>query len=356
MNKQDFIEVSKHVAILNVAYHLSLEIAETQGLEAKAICPFCGYNKNSKIATLSLNVTTNKYCCSRCKAQGFSTQLYSRLRGLDIKAAYKELLGKECYSMDRSHIEISPINEIADIETRDKVYRAFLNMLKLESKHKKYLEKQGFLNSTIQEQLYRSIPKKYIKRRLIANALKKQYNLEGIPGFYQEEDWGWTYTNVKGFFIPIFDENNMIQALLMHLDEPFDDTSDILFSSNGRINGTSTKSWISTNNLLPDSETVIITNDLLLNNLMRDIITVPIIGFPSLKNSYQILKVLDNTNIQNIIFAVKSSDNSNLDYIINRCFKDLIPLGYNLEKKYVENYNDLLNDNFLDFYKLKKIV
>lgn len=41
MDKKDFIEVSKHINILNVAYHLSLEITETRGMEAKAICPFC---------------------------------------------------------------------------------------------------------------------------------------------------------------------------------------------------------------------------------------------------------------------------------------------------------------------------
>ena len=41
MNKQDFIEVSKHINILNVAYHLSLEITETRGIEVRAICPFC---------------------------------------------------------------------------------------------------------------------------------------------------------------------------------------------------------------------------------------------------------------------------------------------------------------------------
>ena len=41
MNKQDLIEVSKHINILNVAYHLSLEITETRGIEVKAICPFC---------------------------------------------------------------------------------------------------------------------------------------------------------------------------------------------------------------------------------------------------------------------------------------------------------------------------
>ena len=49
MNKLDFIEVQKHVNILNVAYHLSLEITDKQGAEVKTICPFCGYNKNSKV-------------------------------------------------------------------------------------------------------------------------------------------------------------------------------------------------------------------------------------------------------------------------------------------------------------------
>lgn len=41
MQKQDFEEVSKHISILNVAYHLSLEIVEKRGLEVKTICPFC---------------------------------------------------------------------------------------------------------------------------------------------------------------------------------------------------------------------------------------------------------------------------------------------------------------------------
>ena len=41
MDKQDFIEVSKHINILNVAYHLSLEITDTKGIEVRAICPFC---------------------------------------------------------------------------------------------------------------------------------------------------------------------------------------------------------------------------------------------------------------------------------------------------------------------------
>ena len=55
MDVLDYQEVKKHVNILNVAYHLCLEITDDKHTEIKAICPFCGYNKNSKIATLSLN-------------------------------------------------------------------------------------------------------------------------------------------------------------------------------------------------------------------------------------------------------------------------------------------------------------
>lgn len=41
MNKLDFQEVQKHIHILNVAYHLCIEIIEERGFEYKAICPFC---------------------------------------------------------------------------------------------------------------------------------------------------------------------------------------------------------------------------------------------------------------------------------------------------------------------------
>ena len=148
---------------------------------------FVGYNKLSKVPTMSLNTRDNKYCCTRCGAGGYSVGLYARVRGIDTKKAYKELLEKECYSQNRSHIEISPINLLADIELRDAVYRDFLNMLKLEGQHKQYLKRLGLLNSSIDAGLYRTIPKNYIKRRLVGSELSKKYNLAGIPGFFKKK-------------------------------------------------------------------------------------------------------------------------------------------------------------------------
>lgn len=323
-------------------------------MKAKQFARFAGYNKLSKIPTMSLNSQTNKYCCTRCGAGGYSIGLYARIKGIDTKKAYKELLERECFSPDKSHIEISPINLLADIEIRDAVYRTFLNMLKLEPQHRRYLKSLGFLDSSIDEGLYKTIPKNYIKRRLIGNALSKKYNLCGIPGFFQEEDFKWCFSRMDGFFVPVYDKNGYIQGLSIHLDKPFNNNQDIWFSSNNKINGTNARSWIMKNNITDLSDSVIITDNFLLGNLIKETINVPTIAFQNISNSYMILREIEKTNIKNILFVIRIPQaNENLDYIINRIFRDLIPLNYNLDIKYIDNYKDFFEDNFNVAYELK---
>lgn len=78
------------------------------------------------------------------------------------------------------------------------------------------------------------------------------------------------------------------------------------------------------------------------------------IAFSNISNSYQILKVIESPNVDNIIFAFKIGQNDNLDYIINRVFKDLIPFGYNLETKPIKDFKDVLDKDFLTLYSLRK--
>lgn len=287
---------------------------------------------------------------------GYSIGLYAKVRNIDTKKAYRELLDRECFSINASNIVISPINDVADLDKRDAVYRDFLNMLKLDSKHRKYLEQQGLLKSSIEHQMYRSVPKKEMIKRLMANKLQKKHGLAGIAGFFQNEDWGWNFINPNGFFIPVLNQDNKIQALSIHLDNPFNNATNIWFSSKGKINGTICKNYLSKSNITKDTETVVLTDNLILGNLIKEITNAPLIAFSSITNSYQILKVLDNTNIKNIIFTIRDSKEQKLDYIINRVFKDLIPLGYNLETRYIKDYRDILADNFLDIYKLEKVA
>ena len=230
-------------------------------------------------------------------------------------------------------------------------------MLKLDIKHKKYLNSIGFLDSSIEKDLYKSIPKNYIKRRLIGYSLAGEYNLCGIPGFYQEEDFRWSFSRMDGFFIPIYDSNGYIQGLSIHLDKEFNKSSDIWFSSSNKINGTSARSWIMRYNITEDSESVLLTDNFLLGNLIKETINAPTIAFQNIANSYTILKEIEGTNIKNITFVLRiPQSNQNLDYIINRVFRDLIPLGYSLDVKYIKDYKDFFEKDFNVTYTLNKVA
>lgn len=126
---------------------------------------------------MSLNSQNNKYHCCRCGVGGYSVGLYAKVKGIDTKKAYRELLDREYFSQDKVSIEISPINLLSDIEIRDRVYRDFLSMLRLENQHKIYLKNIGLLESTIEDNMYKTVPKNYIKRRLVCNSLSRKYNL-----------------------------------------------------------------------------------------------------------------------------------------------------------------------------------
>ena len=90
------------------------------------------------------------------------------------------------------------------------------------------------------------------------------------------------------------------------------------------------------NNVTDKSNSVIITDNFLLGNLIKETINAPMIAFQNISNSYIILKEIERINIKDILFVIRLPQaNENLDYIINRLFRDLIPLNYNLDIKYI---------------------
>jgi len=354
MNIEEYREVAKHINILNVAYHSNIEIIKQDGNEFSAICPFCGYKDNKRETNLKLNSVKNTYHCFKCGKSGYSIGLYAKLNFVDNKQAFKDLMKREFFSIDKAEFEVMPINEISDVEYRNEVYSEFLRMLKLDIKHKKQLQLLGFTNSSIQECNFKSIPKKSIFRKIICNNLKQKYNLEGIPGFYMHEDFSWDFCAPSGFLIPVYDGEDNIQGLSIHLDEKFNNTEYLWFSSNNKLNGTQAKNWITKANINENTQTVILTDNLLTYNLIKEASDNPIMAFSGLTNSYYILKELEDTNIENIIFTIrKLEDNQKLDYMIEKIFKDLLCKGYDITYKYIESYKDILEDNFLDTVKLK---
>ena len=167
----------------------------------------------------------------------------------------------------------------------------------------------------------------------------------GIPGFFQEEDFQWCFNRMDGFFVPVYNQNGLIQGLSIHLDKPFNNTSDIWFSSNNKINGTNAKSWIMRNNINEETTDILLTDSFLLGNLLKETINAPTVAFQNITNSYSILKEIENTNITKITFVLRVSQCNNLDYIIRRVFRDLIPLGYNLDVKIIKDIKDFFEED-----------
>lgn len=111
------------------------------------------------------------------------------------------------------------------------------------------------------------------------------------------------------------------------------------------------------NNIVDDSNSVIITDNFLLGNLIKETINAPMLAFQNITNSYIILKEIEKTNIRNIVFVIRLPQaDENLDYIINRIFRDLIPLNYNIDIKYINDYKDFFDNDFNVTYTLNKVA
>lgn len=354
MNERDYKEISKHINILNVAYHTNIEMTKKIGNEIKAICPFCGYRDNKRESNLKLNYITNKYHCFNCGKSGYSIGLYASLNYIDNKQAFKELMSRDFFSIDASNLDIVITNPIANIDYRNKVYTEFLNMLDVDISHKRFLQRFGFTLNSIQKCNFKSIPKNKINRKLICYNLKNKYNLNGIPGFYLKEDLNWDFMAPSGILIPIYDDENRIQGISVHLDKEFNNCKDLWFSSSNKIAGTSANNCVATSNITENTNTVILTDNLLEYNLIKDVTDYSIIGFCGTTNSYNILKELKHTNIENIIFTIRKENYyQKLDYIIEKVFKDLVVKGYDISYKFISDYSDLLKENFFEIKKLQ---
>lgn len=97
------------------------------------------------------------------------------------------------------------------------MYSALLDMIPLTSRHKADLLKRGHTEQSIQEYRFASVPQvglRTIPRKLISMGL----NLDGVPGFYKDNDEWKMDMPGSGYFIPYYDEEARIQGLQIRYD------------------------------------------------------------------------------------------------------------------------------------------
>ena len=136
--------------------------------------------------------------------------------------------------MEQKHVKEKDLYpETLKAESLDRIYRSFLNLLPLSAKHYRKLKTDGWSDSLIKRSLIRSInfkrsydeSKKYytdsFERFRITSTLVNEYGpLDGVPGFYLNDENKWTFVGRQGMLIPIYDLHGNLYRLRLRLDKP----------------------------------------------------------------------------------------------------------------------------------------
>lgn len=226
-------------------------------------CPFCGDTKGR----LNIHPAKNVFRCNRCDRSGGMLQLYADLHNLTYREANQEIreaLNKGEYreaQQAKKKAQAEPEqSKLAPLEVRHRTYKEMLELLPLYEIHKENLLGRGLTMEQIEERRYRSVPL-YGLHKLAGSLLERGCELEGVPGFYQDDTGRWTM-NFKaknsGFLVPVESVDGNIQACQIRLDQPWDNNKYLWLSSAGYPGGTSSGSPVHVIGD-PDAETVYLT-------------------------------------------------------------------------------------------------
>lgn len=226
---------------------LPLKNAKNSGDNIYADCPFCGSR-----GAMHISLSRNVWNCMSCQMKGANnsgggrTELYGKFFNITNGQAYRDIcdqLGLQNNPKKEEQNEELGINEREKRTPRelDYVYRAFLSLLTLSEVHENNLKNRGLNDEAIKRHFYKTIPITN-HTEIVRTLLSYNMNLEGIPGFYVDDDGEWQInlsSKQSGIFCPIVDREGYIVGIQKRLDRPFYDKKYIWFSSSGKKLGSS---------------------------------------------------------------------------------------------------------------------
>lgn len=299
------------INISNVINKLKINKTKIIGSNIYVNCPFCQKN-NEKIGYMKLNALNNLYICNNCESAGTSIELYAKMKYISTKDAFKQLL-RESPILD--NIPYIYNNTIKDESYRDLVYSNFLEMQKLDNKQYLKLINMNFKEDYIIKNRFKSIENnEYKKKKICKKLLEQGLKLDGIPGFFQDEDFRWTFKSHKGIFIPVI-QDNKIQGLRILLDREYrNDTANIWFSSSNEYNGTKAtnwpmilkkeeSNWIDMYNSNKEKTIIIATEMILAHKIFNDT-NMTVIGIPNNIDKDWILEIVKRMNAKEVFLYV----------------------------------------------------
>lgn len=252
-----------------VAGIIGLKLKKKLGQDLYYTCPSCGKDK------LVISRTKPYYFhCLSCDMKGNYQSLYSQVKGVSGKQAWKEIhekmgtLGNFTYTPKEIPIE----EPIASIEVRDLFYRGLLSLLPLSARHIADMEKRGLKKEEIAKLGYGSCcsNQEATKYKLFSTSAEahllalvkyclqktglQSSSLAGVPGVFLDKKGNRTLAMAApSIAIPMRDIHGRIQAIHLRRNNEVcyrkkDGTIDNkigYITSSGREGGTKAKTFLS---------------------------------------------------------------------------------------------------------------
>lgn len=235
--------------IRDVVRILNLKIRHTHSNSYDVDCPFCGDSKGK----MNVHIGRNVFRCNRCDTSGGMLDLYAKLYGISTSEANRQIREAMNQGQNRDDYERaakkaeSSVVENSKIASADEIHRTYtclLSMLILSKKHQEDLLARGLTAEQIEEQGYWSTPV-FGYKSMVRKLLSKGCTVQGVPGFYQDEEENWTMnfkSKYSGILIPYRNLEGKIQGFQIRLDRVSDAMKYIWFSSVNQNKGVSSGS------------------------------------------------------------------------------------------------------------------
>ena len=238
MSQHDFPYTMRDVAAL-----LPLHIRRRRAISIDVDCPFCGDTKGK----LNINFEKQVFNCNRCRTHGGMVELYARFFGVSNTQANAEIFSIVCRH-ETPRISPNPVvlpkklpREAVRAENSaiDQTFRTLLALLPLADSHRNDLHRRGLNDDQIEQYLYRSVPA-FGYRALTGQLLQMGCRLEGVPGFYQNDEKDWTLAcspRRTGYFVPVISVDGLLQGCQIRMDHPGKQGGKYIWLSSAERNG-----------------------------------------------------------------------------------------------------------------------
>lgn len=220
--------------IMDVAGLLRLNIRRRAPGQVYVDCPICGDRRGK----MNLNTAKDLWRCNYCGEGGGMLSLYAKVYGVSNSDAYREIcdaLAVNGFSPDYTVPEkTTPAeaeqSDAASVQEVHQTLSMLLSMLTLIPAHRVHLQSvRGLSDDEITRFGFKSTPPPFLCRSLTNRLVKAGCRVQGVPGFYVDDNGCWTvkfHQRTSGIIIPIFGVDGLIRGAQIRLDHPLKDKDD----------------------------------------------------------------------------------------------------------------------------------